>query len=77
MTKQMEKMKELKNEITQMSSSSRSMIDSLGDTMNYLNALEEEFLKLKQDAGKLEAMNKDMHSSITRIETTYVKKISS
>lgn len=39
MTKQMEKMKELKNEITQMSSSSRSMIDSLGDTMNYLNAL--------------------------------------
>jgi hypothetical protein len=34
-------MRELKNEITQMNSSSRSMIDSLGDTMNYLNSLEE------------------------------------
>lgn len=75
MAKQMEKMKELKNEITQMSSSSRSMIDSLSDTMNYLNSLEEEFLKLKQDANKLEAMNKDMYSNITRIETTYVKKV--
>jgi hypothetical protein len=39
MVKQMEKMKELKNEITQMGNSSRSMIDSLSDTMNYLNSL--------------------------------------
>lgn len=53
MVKQMEKMKELKNEITQMGNSSRSMIDSLSDTMNYLNSLEEEFVKLKQDANKL------------------------
>jgi hypothetical protein len=29
------------------------MIDSLADTMNYLNSLEEEFMKLKQDANKL------------------------
>ena len=73
----MEKMRELKNEITQMNSSSRSMIDSLGDTMNYLNSLEEEFMKLKQDANKLQAMNKDMYTNITKIESTYVKKISS
>lgn len=75
MAKQMEKMKELKNEITQMSSSSRSMIDSLSETMGYLNSLEEEFMKLKQDAGKLETMNKDMCANINRIEATYVKKI--
>ena len=36
-----------------MGSSSRNMIDSLADTMNYLNSLEEEFMKLKQDAIKL------------------------
>lgn len=77
MVKQMEKMKELKNEITQMGNSSRSMIDSLADTMNYLNSLEEEFAKLKQDAGKLESMNKEMYNNITRIESTYVKKITS
>lgn len=49
----MDRMKELKNEITQMGNSSRNMIDSLADTMNYLNSLEEEFMKLKQDANKL------------------------
>ena len=32
-------------------------------------------MKLKQDANKLEAMNKDMYNNITRIESTYVKKI--
>ena len=77
MTKQMDKMRNLKNEITQMGSSSRSMIDSLGNTMNYLNSLEEEFGKLKVDANNLEAMNKDMYSNISRIETTYIKKYQS
>jgi hypothetical protein len=52
------------------------MVDSLADTINYLNSLEEEFNKLKQDAGKLEVMNKEMYGSITRIEATYVKKVS-
>ena len=50
-----------------MGNSSRSMIDSLSDTMNYLNSLEEEFVKLKQDANKLESMNKEMYNNITRI----------
>lgn len=59
-----------------MGNSSRNMIDSLADTMNYLNSLEEEFMKLKQDANKLENMNKEMYSNITRIESTYVKKVS-
>ena len=77
MSKQMQKMKELKNEITQMNSSSRSMIDSLSQTMGYLNSLEEQFMKLKQDANKLQAMNKDMYTNITRIESTYVNKITS
>ncbi len=39
MGKQMQKMRELKNEITQMGNSSRSIVDSLADTMNYLNNL--------------------------------------
>lgn len=59
-----------------MGNSSRNMIDSLADTMNYLNSLEEEFVKLKQDANKLENMNKEMYNNITRIESTYVKKVS-
>ena len=60
-----------------MGTSSRTMMDSLAETMNYLNSLEEEFLKLKEEASNLEAMNKDMYTNITRIESTYVKKITS
>lgn len=77
MGKQMDKMKELKAEIYQMGNSSHSMIESLGDTMNYLNSLEEEFMKLKQDAGKLQTMNQELYSNITKIETTYIKKVTS
>jgi len=58
-----------------MGTSSRSMVDSLSDTMNYLNSLEDEFMKLKQEATKLESMNKEMYTNITRIESTYVKKL--
>lgn len=50
-----------------MGQSSHSMIESLGDTMSYLNSLEEEFRKLKEDANKLQAMNQEMHGSLTRI----------
>lgn len=50
-----------------MGSTSRSIVDSLADTMNYLNSLEDEFMKLKQDANKLEAMNKEMYTNITKI----------
>lgn len=32
-------------------------------------------MKLKQDANKLENMNKEMYTNITRIENTYVKKV--
>lgn len=72
--KQMQKMKELKTEVYQMGQSSHNMIDSLGETMNYLNSLEEEFMKLKQDAMKLQTMNQEMHTNITRIESTYINK---
>lgn len=40
-----------------MGQSSHLMIESLGDTMNYLNSLQEEFRKLKEDANKLQTMN--------------------
>jgi hypothetical protein len=52
------------------------MIESLGDTLSYLNALEEEFRKLKEDAGKLQQMNQEMSGSLTRIEATYIKRSS-
>lgn len=58
-----------------MDNSSQSMMDSLGDTMNYLNSLEEEFAKLKQDVNKLEGTNKDMYNNIIKIESTYIKKV--
>lgn len=32
-------------------------------------------MKLKQEANKLESMNKEMYTNITRIESTYVKKL--
>lgn len=59
-----------------MGQSSHTMIESLGDTMSYLNSLEEEFRKLKEDANKLQAMNQEMHGSLTRIEATYIKRSS-
>jgi len=42
--------------------------------MNYLNNLEEEFMKLKQDALKLQQMNQQMHNNIVQIESTYISK---
>ena len=74
MMKQMQKMKDLKAEVYQMGQSSHNMIDSLGETMNYLNSLEEEFMKLKQDALKLQQMNQQMHNNILQIESTYISK---
>ncbi len=64
---QMNQMEELRREVHQMGQSSHSMIESLGDTMGYLNSLEEEFRRLKEDAAKLQAMNQEMHGSLTRI----------
>ena len=43
MMQQVRKMEELKSEVNQMENSSHSVLRSLGDTMNYLNNLEEEF----------------------------------
>jgi hypothetical protein len=42
--------------------------------MNYLNNLEEEFMKLKQDAVKLQQMNQQMQNNILQIESTYINK---
>ena len=67
MMRQMQKMKDLKNEVYEMGQNSHNMIDSLGETMNYLNNLEEEFIKMKQDALKLQQMNQQMHHNISQI----------
>ncbi len=40
-----------------MGHSSHSMLQSLGDTLGYLNSLEEEFNKLRQDCNKLQGLN--------------------
>jgi hypothetical protein len=50
-----------------MGQNSTQMVDSLGDTMNLLNNLEEEFIKLKQDALKLQQINSQMHNNIVQI----------
>ena len=57
MMKQMREMEELRSEVQQMSQSSNLMIESLGDTMNFLNSLEDEFRKLKEDTSRLQSMN--------------------
>lgn len=50
-------MEELRSEVQQMSQSSSLMIESLGDTMNFLNSLEDEFRRLKEDTSRLQSMN--------------------
>jgi len=57
MMQQVNQMEELRREVHQMGQVSNSMIESLGDTMGYLNSLEQEFAKLKEDANKLQHMN--------------------
>jgi hypothetical protein len=41
MMQQMNQMEDLRREVNQMGQNSHSMIESLGDTLSYLNALEE------------------------------------
>ena len=55
--------------------SSRSVLDSMHDTMASLGSLEEELGKLKREAGHLEELNREMAGSIARVESTYVKKV--
>lgn len=61
-------MEDLRREIHEMGQLSNSMKSSLGDIMAYLNSLEQEFLKLKQDTNKLQLMKQEMHGSLARIE---------
>ena len=47
---------------------------SLNDSLNYLNTLEEEFGKLKNDCGKIQKMNQEMHGNMNQIENHYMRK---
>lgn len=76
MMQKVSQMEDLRRDIHQMGQVSNSLIDSLGETMGYLNSLEQEFFKLKEDANKLQIMNQEMNGSLTRIETTYIKRTS-
>lgn len=74
MMTQLRKMEELKSEVTQMGSTSHAALRSLDDTLNYLNSLEDEFNRLKQDCSKLQNMNRDMQGNLTKIENTYIRR---
>ena len=50
-----------------MGQSSHSMIESLGDTMNFLKSSEEEFRKLKDETLKLQSSNQEMLHNLSRI----------
>jgi septal ring factor EnvC (AmiA/AmiB activator) len=76
MMQQIRQMDELKSEVTQMGSSSQSMLRNIGDTVNYLNSLEEEFKKLRHDCSNLGKMNHEMNGSLANIENTYIKRTS-
>jgi hypothetical protein len=67
-------MDELKSEVSQMGNASHSALQNLGNTLNYLNNLEEEFNKLKQDCSKLNKMNQEMNGNLSNIENTYMKR---
>lgn len=68
MMMQMDKMRELKVEISQMGSSSHAMVESLSSTLKHLSQLEEDFQGLKQDTNRLQSMNQEMSNNIARIE---------
>lgn len=55
--KQIKQINELRTNITEVSKSSLSIIKSMGDTLNFLNNLEQEFISLKSDASRLKLIN--------------------
>lgn len=55
--RQVKQINDLRTQVTDMSKSSLSIIKSMGDTLNYLTNLEQEFGSLKSDASRLKLIN--------------------
>ena len=62
--KQIKEINDLRGHISEMGKSSYTMIKSLGDTLSFLNSLEEEFINLRTDASKLKVVNTFMKQLI-------------
>lgn len=55
--KQIKNINELRGQISEMGKSNFSMLRSLGDSLNFLKNLEDEFGALRADANKLKLVN--------------------
>lgn len=59
-SKQIKEINELKTQIFDMTKSSQTMMQSLGDTLSFLNTLEQEFVGLRAEAAKIKGVNQEL-----------------
>lgn len=71
--KQIKQINELRTNINQMSKSSLSIIKSMGDTLNFLNNLEQEFVTLKSDASRLKVINNELNEEFHNFSVMHMK----
>ena len=57
-----------------MGKSSYTMIKSLGDTLSFLNSLEQEFINLRTDASKLKVVNNELNEEFQNFSAIHLRK---
>lgn len=57
-----------------MGKSSHIMIQSLGDTLSFLNSLEQQFINLRADAAKIKVVNRELADEFSNFEALHIRK---
>lgn len=72
--KQIKEINDLRGHISEMGKSSYTMIKSLGDTLSFLNSLEQEFINLRTDASKLKSVNHELNAEFQNFSEIHLRK---
>ena len=73
--KQIKQINDLRTNISEVSRSSLSIIKSMGDTLNFLNNLEQEFISLKSDASRLKVINNELNEEFQNFSVQHLKNV--
>jgi len=73
--KQIKQINDLRTNISEVSRSSLSIIKSMGDTLSFLNNLEQEFITLKSDASRLKLINNELNEEFHNFSVQHLKNV--
>lgn len=73
--KQIKQINDLRTNISEVSRSSLSIIKSMGDTLSFLNNLEQEFITLKSDASRLKLINNELNEEFQNFSVQHLKNV--